>query len=245
MWTPSALASEARPWAHTVWRIVESASITSTLKLVDTLGEQALLEDLLERGKPPVPPECAGLDFLMAAPFRYASYPHGSRFRRAQQRDGAYYASENVRTAMAEMAFYRLLFFSHAPGVKLPANPVEHTAFRVGCRTAGMLDLTLPPLSHDEDRWTHLTDYQDLADAARQAGIEVLRYHSVRDPHGGMNAALFTPLAFTAKKPDRMETWSLFVRPTTVQAIREFPRLRLEFPVTLFSADPRMAVLLK
>lgn len=240
---PSAPAFEARPWACPVWRLVECSSKTSTLKLVDTLAEQALLEDLLDRSKPPLPPGCDELHFLLAAPFRYVPYPHGSRFRRANQREGAYYASEDVRTAVAELAFYRLLFFSFAPGAALPANPVEHSAFRVGCRTERMVDLTAAPLSADA-AWTHLTDYapcQDLADAARAGGVEVLRYRSVRDPGGGMNAALLSPRAFAAKAPDRTETWSLFVRPAAVQAVREFPRLTLEFPRAVFSADPRLA----
>ena len=51
-----------------------------------------------------------GLHPLLAAPFRYAPYPKGSRFRRANQREGAFYAAESVITAVAEMAFYRFLF---------------------------------------------------------------------------------------------------------------------------------------
>jgi len=52
MWTPPALASEARPWSGDVWRVVESQSKIATLKLVDTLDEQAVLEAELEGTKP-------------------------------------------------------------------------------------------------------------------------------------------------------------------------------------------------
>ena len=55
------------------WRVVEAQHVVSTLKLVDTLAEQALLEDLLEETKPPVPPECRHLHYLLATPFRYGA----------------------------------------------------------------------------------------------------------------------------------------------------------------------------
>jgi hypothetical protein len=85
---------------------VEAQHQISTLKIVDTLEEQALLETLLEESKPVLPPECKGLDYLLATPFRYgAIYPHGSRFRRAGRTLGVYYASEAVETAISEMAF--------------------------------------------------------------------------------------------------------------------------------------------
>src|SRR5882757_8489431 len=121
IWTPAALSSEALPVSGRYWRLVEAQHHVSTLKLVDSLEEQALLEQLLEESKPALPPECAGLDYLLATPFRYgAVYPHGSRFRRAGRTLGVFYASERVETALAEMAFYRLLFFADSPETPLP-----------------------------------------------------------------------------------------------------------------------------
>ena len=64
-----------------------------------------------------------GLDYLLATPFRYAPYPHGSRFRRARQRQGCFYGSERVETAVAEAAFYYLTFFLASPGTPVPRNP--------------------------------------------------------------------------------------------------------------------------
>ena len=43
------------------------------MKLVDTLAEQALLEDLIESSKPPVPVECRHLHYLLSTPFRYGA----------------------------------------------------------------------------------------------------------------------------------------------------------------------------
>ena len=63
-----------------------------------------------------MPPECRHLHYLLATPFRYGSpYPRGSRFRRAGLTPGVYYASGTAGTAIAETAFYRLLFFAEFP----------------------------------------------------------------------------------------------------------------------------------
>jgi hypothetical protein len=243
MWTPPALASEARAWAGNLWRVVESQSRIATLKLVDTLDEQAILEAELEGSKPLVPASCARLDYLLATPFRYAPYPHGSRFRRARQRDGCFYAAERVGTAIAEEAFYRLLFFLDAPMARRPANPQERTAFRVPAATIGAIDLTTPPFDQDRAIWEHPTAYapcQAFADTARDAGIEAIRYRSVRDPGGGMNLALLSPAAFRATRPEAAETWHVFLRERSVQAVREMPRLTLELPFAAWKSDPRV-----
>ena len=38
--TPVAVSSEARPWAGTVWRMVEAQHTASTMKIVDSSEEQ-------------------------------------------------------------------------------------------------------------------------------------------------------------------------------------------------------------
>src|SRR5690606_29412919 len=186
IWTPAALSSEARIISGSFWRLVEAQYQVSTMKLVETVDEQTLLESLLEETKPAFPPECAGLDYLLATPFRYGSvYLHGSRFRRAGRTPGVYYAAENVDTALAEMAFYRLLFYAESPATPLPANASDYTAFSARIATERAIDLTLPPLAKDEAAWTDPVDYtacQALADTARAGDIEVILYRSVRDP---------------------------------------------------------------
>ena len=179
-WTPAALASEAHRLAGRCWRVVEAQHVVSTMKVVDTLAEQERLEQLLERSKPPVPPECRHLHYLLSTPFRYgAPYPRGSRFRRAGMTPGVFYASQTVTTAMAEMSFARLLFFAESPGTPWPANASEHTAFQARFRTNTGLDLTAAPFDRERARWTHPTDYeacQALAErrappACRRCGI--------------------------------------------------------------------------
>ena len=178
IWTRCAGASELRPLRLEPWRVVEAQHRVSTLKLVDSLDEQALLEDILEESKPVLPPECAGLDYLLATPFRYgAAYPHGSRFRRAGRTLGVYYAALSVETALAEMAFYRLLFFADSPGTPLPANAADYTAFSAAVDAREAIDLARPPLDRDAALWTDPSDYaacQALADTARAAGIAAI-----------------------------------------------------------------------
>jgi hypothetical protein len=245
IWTPAALSSEARAISGQYWRLVESQHQVSTLKLVDTLEEQALLESILEESKPVLPPECAGLDYLLATPFRYgAIYPHGSRFRRAGRTLGVFYASEQVETALAEMSFYRLLFFRDSPGTPLPANAAEYTAFAAAIATNAAIDLTASPLDRDRKLWTDPIDYeacQSLAEAARAGGIEAILYRSVRDPREGLNTALLTARAFSAREPVERQTWRIRLSRVGVQALCEFPRRRIGFERQDFEGDPRLS----
>ena len=79
-WTPRALASEAHLYAQTLWRVVEAQHTASTMRLTDSLEEQALLEAVLEESKPALPEAVRRLHYLLATPYRYR--PHvGSRFR--------------------------------------------------------------------------------------------------------------------------------------------------------------------
>jgi hypothetical protein len=245
-WTPDALSAEQRRLTGLSWRLVEAQHAVSTLKLVDSLDEQALLEGLIEATKPLVPLECRHLHYLLATPFRYGSvYPLGSRFRRAGITPGVYYASRTTATAVAEMAFHRLLFFAESPATPWPANAAEFTAFSARHAGAG-IDLTAPPLSRDEAAWMHLTDYepcQALADAARAARLAVMRYRSVRDPGAGMSVALLSCTVFTQHEPAARQTWRIHFAPCGVRAVCEFPAVRLEFARATFGADPRIAAL--
>ncbi|MBE7608035.1 RES family NAD+ phosphorylase, partial [Salmonella enterica subsp. enterica serovar 4:-:1,2] len=98
------------------------------------------------------------LHYLLATPFRYGSvYPYGSRFRRAGRTLGVYYAAETIATAVAEMSFYRLLFFAESLDTPWPRDAAEYTAFSISYATGKAIDLTRPPLDRDEAAWTHPT----------------------------------------------------------------------------------------
>jgi hypothetical protein len=215
------------------------------MALVDTLDEQALLEQILDDSKPAVPRECRDLHYLLFTPFRYgAPYPHGSRFRRAGHTPGVFYASREITTAVAEMAFFRLKFYAESPGTPWPEHPVEYTAFSVRYSTRHGLDLTAPPLNIDQARWTHPVEYevcQAFAEAARGAGATVLRYRSARAE--GQNVALLTCAAFESREPAQRQTWNIHTGAMGVRAICAFPPQRLAFDREAFARDPRIATL--
>ena len=214
------------------------------MKLVDSLDQQLLLEEILERSKPPLPPSCAGLHWLLATPFRYGPYPHGSRFRRKDQAEGCFYGSDMPETAIAEQAFFKWLFFAESPDTRIPKNGFDHTAFSVHFRADQSVDLTLPPFDRDYSTWSDPNDYekcQCFADAARNCGMDLIRYRSVRDPHCGMNMALLSPVALISRYPESFRTWSIFVSIDKVQAFCEMPKVALEFDVVQWAADSRVA----
>jgi hypothetical protein len=245
-WTAAALASSAAPLRGRLWRIVEAQAKVSTMKLTDTLGEQAALERVIEQTKPKIPVECEHLGYLLFTPFRYTPYPFDSRFRRAASRDGVFYASEEPDTAIAEAAFYRLLFFAESPATPWPSGAAEHTVFAVEIATAKAIDLTRPPLAGNRAAWTHLTDYSaclDLADTARAAAIEAIRYESVRDPQHRANVALLTCKTFARSDPVVRQTWHLHIGRAGVRAVCEAPARSLAFGPETFTADPRLTPL--
>jgi len=217
------------------------------MKLVDTLDEQALLEDIIETAKPPLPAECRHLHYLLSTPFRYgALYPHGSRFRRAGFTQGVWYGSEDVETAIAEMAFYRLLFFAESPETPWPGGISEFTAFAAPTATDIAVDLLDPAFDAAREDLEHLTDYtacQAFADRARQDGAEIIRYRSVRDPERRANLAVLSCAAFAAAMPLRQQSWRLRISATGVLALGPAPADRLGFGRDAFAADPRLASL--
>lgn len=216
------------------WRLVEDQWSAATVRITDSLDEQARLETLLEQTKPALPDSCDGYSYLIATPFRYRPYPHGSRFRRAHQGEGVFYGSERVETALAEFCFSRLLFFLDAPSAERPRTPQQATAFQVRYRASRTIDLTAAPFSAEAPLWSHPTDYtacQDLADEARAAGLDVIRYRSVRCPDGGMNTAILDIHAIADRQPRAHQTWHVLMRSHAVQAWCEWPRRGREFRI--------------
>lgn len=213
------------------------------MALVDTLEEQALLEQVLDESKPSIPADCRHLHYLLFTPFRYgAIYPAGSRFRRAGYTPGVFYASQEPATAVAELAFRRLLFFAESPATPWPVNAAEYTAFAVTYAARKGLDLTKPPFDRDSAKWRDPVDYRhchDLADAARETGVQVLRYGSARVD--GLNVALLTCAAFASPAPIERQVWRVHLGPVGVRAICDFPEQRLAFSRDAFARDPRIA----
>jgi len=213
--TPIALTSEENPWQGSGWRAVEAQHKNATLGLVHgRLAEQAILE----QAKPALPAEAAGLHFLLATPFRYPPPPSGSRFR-APLDGGVFYGAEDVRTACAEAGYWRWRFWMDSAALAAKTASIQMTLFEFHGSAKAMIDLTRPPLAQRRDDWIDPADYratQDLAGQAREAGIQVIRYASVRDQPDGRCLAILTPRVFReTKEPFRhqQQSWHLFIQP--------------------------------
>ena len=217
IWTRPAVSAEARPWAGSAWRMVEAQHVASAMKIVDGPAEQDLLEALLDGSKPAQPTAAIALDYLLMTPFRYGTRPGGSRFR-GESDAGVFYGAESVRTASAELGYWRWRFLRDAVDLdRLP--PVAHTAFRVDVRTSAV-DLRVAPFNRDAAAWQHPSDYgptQAFARLAREAALGAIVYQSVRDPTPSWCLAVLTPLAFAQPKPHAAtQTWWLSVTQSTV-----------------------------
>ncbi len=211
-WTPRAVASDAAPLARTAWRAVEAQHIVATLALVDSLEEQALLEQLLEASKPRVSPDAAHLHYLLATPFRYPPAVYGSRFRGPHQ-PGVFYAADETRTACAELGYWRWRFLMDSPDLEaIDSKP--QTVFSSLISVSAAVDLRSSPFDQHHAIWTDPHDYagcQAFAEAARAAGVEAIQYESVRDPQKGQCIALLTPRGLIEGRPRELQTWSLSV----------------------------------
>lgn len=192
--------------------MVESQHIAATMKLVDTREEQDVLESLLENSKPARPEGAAGLDYLLATPFRYPPRRGGSRFR-GETDPGVFYGAQSVHTAAAELGYWRWRFLRDAVDL-MRVDPVAHTAFSVELETE-VVDLREPPLDRDRATWQHPIAYaptQAFGRVAREAGVGGIVYASVRDPQPGWCIALLTPAGFASPKPaGSTQTWYLAV----------------------------------
>lgn len=242
--TAEELESNARPAHGRCWRFVEAQHRTSTLKLTDTLEEQRRLEQLIDRTKPRVPAECRHLHFLLYTPFRYGTYPQGSRFRRAGLTPGVFYASIWSETAAAEMAFHRLLFYAESPATPWPANAAQYTAFETQFSARRALDLTRDSFDAHAATWTDPTDYdpcQTLAELARSVNVDTIKYQSARAE--GINIALLTCSTFANNEPVGRETWHMHLGAGGVRLLRESPGLELAFDRDAFGADPRIGAM--
>ncbi|MFC3606358.1 RES family NAD+ phosphorylase [Stutzerimonas tarimensis] len=193
-----------------MFRLVESQEQIATLSYVDTLEEQALLEEMLEAAKPDYRDAHEGLHFLLRTPFRYPPLKWGSRFGRVHE-PSLFYGGGSVATTLAESAFYRLVFWFSMDGEPIKAHMrTEHTLFSVGYRTPhgvrlqdASFHLHLAELTHPR----HYTACQALGTAMREAGVQAFEYRSARDPAGGLCAALFSAEAFTSRAPLDKAQW--------------------------------------
>jgi hypothetical protein len=206
----------ARQRRMRAWRGVEAQHIVSTMRLVDTLDEQAVLEGILEGSKPPLPAAGHAKHYLLATPFRYRPR-HASRFRRVGAR-GVWYGAQTIKTVCAELAYWRWRFLMDSTGLVQEELLTEHTLFRATV-SGRAIDLTAPPWVAGKLSWTHPVNYiptQALALAAHERQVQWIRYESVHNP-GSVCAAVLDVAALDKLEPASQQTWHCR---TTRQAVR-------------------------
>src|SRR3954470_11754234 len=190
IWMECAGVSEIRPLASEPTRVVEAQHQVSTRKLVESDAEQLVLEELIDGAKPPVR-SGAGLHYLLFTPFRYPPLRHGSRFG-TRMEAGIWYGSRSRATALAEKAYYLLLFLEGTEADLAPLE-VDISLFQAGYETARGVDLAREPFLRYRDVLSSPASYgesQALGREARADGAEAIAYVSARDPEGGVNLAL-------------------------------------------------------
>jgi hypothetical protein len=220
IWTECADGCSPSSFGAEPWRIVEAQHQISTRKLVDSIDEQVLLEELIETSKPP-PRVPARLHVLLSTPFRYPPLRHGSRFA-ARHEPALWYGSEGAGALFAELAYYRFVFLD---GTRADLDLVTtwHTAFRVKVRTERGVDLTRPPFGAHRAAISAPASYdasQALGSDMRGAGVEAFRYFSARDPAGGTNVGVVAPAAFGAARPRDFQTWHCSATRDRVEVVR-------------------------
>ncbi len=190
-----------------LWRVVENQEQAATRAITTSAEEQARLETLLEGHKPPWLPGSEGLHWMLRTPFRYPPLRFGSRFGTPTE-PGVLYGAERRETAMTEAATM-LWLFRAAP---LETGPLavlrgSRTLLRFRCRTDRCADLCRPaaqphwPEIRNPASWTFT---QRLGTALREAGAEVIRAPSARDPDG-VNGAVLSPAAVAGRRAPQHE----------------------------------------
>lgn len=233
--------------AGVLLRLVESQEQVATHQLVSSLQRQSVLEDLLETTKPRRRPGTESLHYLLATPFRYPPLKHGSRFG-TRTEPSLFYGSLDVKTVLAEAAYYRFVFWAGMTTPPAGKLNTQHTLFSAAYQTHIGLQLQQPPFAQHRDALQHPSDYrasQTLGSTMRAAGIEAFTFLSARNPGEGINAAginlaLFTPRALAQPSPISQEPWlgELTGERVTFRAVHD--GVIYHFPIDVFQIDGRL-----
>lgn len=190
-------------------RVVESQEQVATMNLVDDLAEQSVIEQLLDRVKPPYRSGTEHLHYLLSTPFRYPPLRHGSRFGQRHERS-IFYGSLGWQTALAEAAYYRFVFWQGQ--VVPPALPytTQHLMFEADYATPDGLRLQRPECLTYRAVIANPSDYtatQLMGAQMRTAGIRAFEYPSARCLVGGSNVGLLEPDALASDRPTATQNW--------------------------------------
>lgn len=223
IWNKSKAQQHIETFCVEAYRIVEAQHINATRSLVDTDEEQEILEDLLENNKPTIElKNKTQYHYLLFSPFRYPPLPHGSRFA-SRFEPSLWYGSIELKTALAETAYYRL-YFLNGTSAKLEIINSWFTSYQASIKTTRGLDLTKNVFNAYRNKLSSPTEYsysQEFGQAMRAHFVEAFAFYSARSKSNGVNIGVYTLNAFSKKKPltNSYQCWQSKTTPQGVDFI--------------------------
>ena len=207
-----------KPLCAEVFRVAESQQKVATNTLVDTLQEQRILEEMLDRVKPRIPQDCDQFDYLIYTPFRYPPLNHGSRFGK-KIHPSIFYGSKNIEAAFAELAYYRFVYYDGMmTSPKKQQKVTQHTSFNVDLQAEKGIALDESPFNKHKYRISDPANYdvsQKIGEEMRDKGVEAFSYFSARAVNE-VNLGIFTCKAIKSLVPDALNHWSCITRDKNV-----------------------------
>lgn len=217
MWNKIELKDHAFSKEFMGYRVVENQEYISTRNLVDTNHEHDLLEEMLEKSKPPKPVDCPINDYLLYTPFRYPPLRGATRFGKITERS-PFYGSEELRAAFAEVA-HRIDQFDQDTSAKFPNRNLSYTSFKFAAKAQLYLDLLNIPFDRYKAEIHSLESYPSshtLGTEMRNAGIQASIFESTRcPPPPAKNIVIFDPSIFT-KKSFYHQQWACMIGQTEI-----------------------------
>jgi hypothetical protein len=225
------------------YKVVESQESVATMKIVDTLEEQSLLEDIIESSKPPIPHQAdkPNRHYLLKTPFRYPPLKYGSRFGR-QYEPSIFYASHTVKSALYESAFYSFYFMSRSETPFTGVITNKKTSFAANIFTKNYVNLCLIEDPDLQRALNHKSDYtytHKVGTYMRDEGVDAFSYYSARED-GGKHVGVFF-LDTIIGLPEEERQWQIKQSPERlVYFCPADTSLNMEFSIETFYVDGKL-----
>lgn len=230
---------------ETAWRFVALQEKISTRKLVDSIEEQNVLDELIEKSKPTLAIAQTKFHPLLYTPFRCPPLKHGSRFGKRTE-PSLWYGSLNIEAVMAEKAFYQLSLINASDVIfGIVSSPVN--IFSVKLKIVNGVKLNEEPFIKYKDQISSPINYevsQLLGARMRANNLDGFTFISARDKKMGVNVGLLKINAFANQNPDEgsFQTWQC----NTTKINVEFTQMgsindcTFTFPIKDFQVNGRL-----
>ncbi len=193
-WKPTVISPEIHPRSVRLWRMVPA----DRMQVVETLAEAQVLDVILGEYETH---RSRSLHPLVADCFQIRLHADVATRFRASGGPGVFYGAGAIKTAAAEVAYWRHRFITRST-CQFDNQQSLHGVFHLDF-TADSIDLRDPPFNSDA-AWLHPNDYtasQVFAVTARETGVACIMYQSVRHPTPAMCAAVISPEPLAEKVP--------------------------------------------